>query len=654
MRKQIQTILLILIFFGILHGIPVRVSAAPETPELTALTSAGSGQITVSWKAVSGAEEYRIYRCSDNRPYTVIGNVNAGTLSFTDTTVTDGIAYQYTVSAVAGGAESGRNYGLYGTTSFVMPVVYDIHFTDLSAVGFTVTGKVYSTLPVARVDVPVWTEASGQDDIIWHQSSVSGSSFSVRVDASQHKNETGKYNVHFYAYDNAGHSTVNSTSVYATSVIVPNNMPELTSPILNQLSPAGYEATAQFRAPNGLYKAIAVTWTGNDTANAVRSDLTVQDGIVRTTVNTSAFGSKTGTYHTRFSVYDKQGYEARYTFDVEVPAAEVPAADVITISVGAGTAVLAGSNGNYMLFDSGPAEGAENVLKVLKQKNISHVSVLLTHNHEDHFGSLFYLYGKIGIDAVYMNDMVSSDFVVGEYNRQVFVKFLKQNGIPVYDLPNAGDSWMLGDLKAELVNRPIYDLSLDRAINQMSVWVRLSLNGMSFLITGDTQKEAEADAVNRGVPMDVDAVMVPHHGEDTSSSDAFLSAASPKTAVASGASGISADVRNRYQNHGITVLETASVGTVDCSISNGLSWYYVRSGAAKAQDPRSVYQVGDLNLDGKIDVVDGLLIMRKLNGWKVNLADQSIADVNKDGYVDVIDGLLLMRKLNGWKVELKQ
>ena len=61
---------------------------------------------------------------------------------------------------------------------------------------------------------------------------------------------------------------------------------------------------------------------------------------------------------------------------------------------------------------------------------------------------------------------------------------------------------------------------------------------------------------------------------------------------------------------------------------------------------------GDLTGDDKINSLDGLLLMRYLNGWNVNIASPEAMDVNGDGKVNSLDGLILMRYLNGWNVTL--
>ena len=65
------------------------------------------------------------------------------------------------------------------------------------------------------------------------------------------------------------------------------------------------------------------------------------------------------------------------------------------------------------------------------------------------------------------------------------------------------------------------------------------------------------------------------------------------------------------------------------------------------------YTPGDLTGDDKINSLDGLMLMRYLNGWNnLNIASPEAMDVNADGKVNSLDGLLLMRYLNGWNVQL--
>ena len=65
-----------------------------------------------------------------------------------------------------------------------------------------------------------------------------------------------------------------------------------------------------------------------------------------------------------------------------------------------------------------------------------------------------------------------------------------------------------------------------------------------------------------------------------------------------------------------------------------------------------LYPIGDVNGDCKIDSLDGLTLLKYLNGWAVELYSPDTTDLNQDGKIDSLDGLILMRYLNGWDIAL--
>ena len=66
---------------------------------------------------------------------------------------------------------------------------------------------------VKSVEFAVWSEKNGQDDLKWYTGVKDGAdSWSVGVNAANHKNDTGKYQIHVYATDNAGNRGLVGTS----------------------------------------------------------------------------------------------------------------------------------------------------------------------------------------------------------------------------------------------------------------------------------------------------------------------------------------------------------------------------------------------------------------------------------------------------------
>ena len=64
---------------------------------------------------------------------------------------------------------------------------------------------VYSPKGVRTVQVPIWSEKDGQDDIRWYEAArQADGSYKVNVQVANHKYSTGIYNVHLYYIQNDG------------------------------------------------------------------------------------------------------------------------------------------------------------------------------------------------------------------------------------------------------------------------------------------------------------------------------------------------------------------------------------------------------------------------------------------------------------------
>ena len=75
-----------------------------------------------------------------------------------------------------------------------------ISIANKSSQGFDVLiTNASSTQDIKEVLVPVWSEQNGQDDIIWYQATKQGEGvYKVTVKVSDHKNDSGNYNIHLY------------------------------------------------------------------------------------------------------------------------------------------------------------------------------------------------------------------------------------------------------------------------------------------------------------------------------------------------------------------------------------------------------------------------------------------------------------------------
>ncbi len=95
------------------------------------------------------------------------------------------------------------------------------------------------------------------------------------------------------------------------------------------------------------------------------------------------------------------------------------------------------------------------------------------------------------------------------------------------------------------------------------------------MLTGDIEATAEREIIERTGLGAVDAVVVPHHGSLTSSSESFVDAVSPQIAVVSAGFGNrwgfpKERVRMRWQAVGADVLDTATAGAVSMRLCEAL------------------------------------------------------------------------------------
>lgn len=101
------------------------------------------------------------------------------------------------------------------------PKISKVWIENLTTNGYRISCTVTDNVGVDYVVFPTWTDHNGQDDITWIRGNKSGSTYSVDVETSSHKNEHGIYRTHIYAYDISGNS---AASGYGNSVLVPNGM----------------------------------------------------------------------------------------------------------------------------------------------------------------------------------------------------------------------------------------------------------------------------------------------------------------------------------------------------------------------------------------------------------------------------------------------
>ena len=225
------------------------------------------------------------------------------------------------------------------------------------------------------------------------------------------------------------------------------------------------------------------------------------------------------------------------------------AIEVIFFDVGQGDATLIQTNdGKQILIDGGPGKTILAKLgNALPYWDREIELVILTHPHADHLDGLIEVLKNYDIKTVLDSGARYHTADYAEWQR-----LLKEKQIPAL-IAKAGQRVHLSssaflDVLAPLENT--MDTSSDDIHDAMIV-ARLTMREQhGVLFAGDAERRVEHQLLASFPHMlDADVLKVGHHGSKTSSSEAFLKAVSPDTAV------ISVGAKNRYGHPHQSVLD---------------------------------------------------------------------------------------------------
>ena len=239
------------------------------------------------------------------------------------------------------------------------------------------------------------------------------------------------------------------------------------------------------------------------------------------------------------------------------------------IDVGQGDAALVVTpHGHAMLFDTGGTRdaafdvGARVDLPYLHHYGVRSVDyIFLSHAHEDHAAGAGAILSRMPVKHVYTADEGTAAYArsmrLGDDN-PLLMKLSRAE---------EGQSITLDGVTVDVLYAPLYSDVEHTTGNEVSNVYRVRYGNASFLFTGDLVKEHEEKMLARGTDLHVTVLKVPHHGSDTSSSEAFVRAVNPLFAVfcvgADNAFGHPRPVvLERYEDIGARILQTSKDGAI--------------------------------------------------------------------------------------------
>ena len=177
-----------------------------------------------------------------------------------------------------------------------------------------VVRNVVSPSGLKEVLIPTWSDKNWQDDLIWHKATKQADgSYRATIKASEHKNDTGKYNVHVYYVDNDNQRNY----ITETTTEVRHVKPSGTVTIENNNSETGtFNAVIRnVVAPNGLKEVLIPTWSDKNWQDDLvwHKAIRQSDGSYRATIKASDHKNDDGKYNVHVYYVDQNNQRSYIT-----------------------------------------------------------------------------------------------------------------------------------------------------------------------------------------------------------------------------------------------------------------------------------------------------------------------------------------------------
>lgn len=221
------------------------------------------------------------------------------------------------------------------------------------------------------------------------------------------------------------------------------------------------------------------------------------------------------------------------------------------------SALIAFPNGQTMLIDAGMQDYAELLVLNLQALGVTKLDyVVATHRHNDHVGGLTSQKGPL------YNFEIGQIYSSGIYNSNSSNPAAIEGVSQDLNIPNdylaKGDTLDIGEVHVEVLwpmpGQVKTSSSSTEELNSGSVVLRFDYGETSALFTGDLYKSGELQMIRElgddVGKLDADVLKIPHHGRQTSSSDEFIKAVTPKIAMATGAIIMEPDIYSHYARVG--------------------------------------------------------------------------------------------------------
>ena len=195
------------------------------------------------------------------------------------------------------------------------------------------------------------------------------------------------------------------------------------------------------------------------------------------------------------------------------------------IDVGQGDATLiVAPTGETMLIDAGERKEAATYLEKLKIKKLDYL--VFTHYDFDHIGG-----GDDILALCDVKNVIASDYEPHNKTGKNLITLIEEEGANFIH-PDKGDTFMLGDVKIEVLTRALTEANKESDENDNSIILMMTFGANKFLFTGDAEDKRESEIISSyGKKLDADVYKAGHHGADNASSAELMALVTPDYGV---------------------------------------------------------------------------------------------------------------------------
>lgn len=227
------------------------------------------------------------------------------------------------------------------------------------------------------------------------------------------------------------------------------------------------------------------------------------------------------------------------------------------LDVGQGLSAVVETQQHVLVFDTGPRfsdrfdTGKAVLVPYLQHRGWRAVDTLIiSHGDNDHIGGAASLAEQLPV-------------------QQILTSVPEKIAWATTTTCQTGQHWEWEGVQFSMLHPTAHNSRKGRAGNNHSCVLRIRLGEQHVLLTGDIEASAERQLLaNAPQQLAADILVVPHHGSKTSSTLAFIQQVQPHYALfpigqANRYGFPHPTVAQRYQDAGITVLDTAQAGAIE-------------------------------------------------------------------------------------------